>query len=93
MMIDTLILGCTDFTCIAQELRVVLSPSIRIVDPAGEVVKTANMALQERNWRQTGRVIGTMTFYASGEAPAGAKDFARRIFDIYIDEFRLVSLK
>lgn len=34
-----------------------------------------------------------MTFYAGGEAPVGAKDFARRIFDIYIDEFRLVSLK
>lgn len=91
--VDVLILGCTDFTCVAQDMRALLSPHIRMVDPAGEVVNTVNTVLQERDWRQTGRVIGAMTFYASGEAPVGAKDFARRVFDIYIDEFRLVSLK
>jgi len=41
--IDTLILGCTDFTCIAAELRAVLSPDIQMVDPAKEVVKTADI--------------------------------------------------
>lgn len=50
--VDVLILGCTDFTCVAQDMRALLSPRIRMVDPAGEVVNTVNTVLQERDWRQ-----------------------------------------
>ena len=88
--IDALVLGCTDFTCIAAELRAVLSPDIQMVDPAKEVVKTANMILQERSWRRTGKERGHISFFSSGKAPQGAKEFSRRIFDIQIREFLII---
>jgi len=91
--VDVLILGCTDFTCVVEDLLAVLSPSIRVVDPADEVATQANLILGSKDWRRTGAETGTMTFFASDKAPAGAKDFAKRVFDIHIDEFCLVSPK
>ena len=91
--IDVLILGCTDFTCVVDDLLAVLSPSIRIVDPAGEVATKANLILGSKDWRRTGAETGTMTFFASDKAPTGAKDFAERVFDIHIDELCLVPPK
>ncbi len=88
--IDALILGCTDFTCIAAELRAVLSPDIQMVDPAKEVVKTANMILQERSWQCTGKEGGHISFFCSGKAPQGAEEFTQRIFGIRIGEFQIV---
>ena len=88
--IGALVLGCTDFTCIAAELRAVLSPDIQMVDPAKEVVKTANMILQERSWRRTGKERGHISFFSSGKAPQGAEEFTQRIFGIQIGEFQIV---
>ena len=88
--IDALILGCTDFTCITAELRAVLGPDIQMVDPAKEVVKTANMILQDTSWRRAGKERGHISFFSSGKAPQGAKEFAQRIFGIEIGEFQIV---
>ena len=88
--IDALILGCTDFTCIVAELRAVLSRDVQIVDPAEEVVKTADRILQGNHWRRTRKEKGHMSFFSSGKAPQGAKEFSRRIFDIQIEDFLII---
>ena len=87
--ITALILGCTDFTCIAKELRAVLSPSIQIFDPATEVAKAAARLLQRKGWRSARKGKGHSSFFTSGEAPAGAKEFAQRIFGITIEKFEM----
>ena len=88
--IDALVLGCTDFTCIAAELRAVLSRDVQIVDPAKEVVREAARVLQGNHWRRTRKEKGHISFFSSGKAPQGAKEFSRRIFDIQIEEFLII---
>jgi len=87
--IDSLVLGCTDFTCIKNELRKVLAPHIKIVDPAREVARTADEALEMRGWRRWGRRQGSFGFYESGEGPKQLKEFAERVFDIKIGAINL----
>jgi len=87
--IDILVLGCTDFTCIKDQLRKVLTPHIRIIDPAKEVARTADEALQMRGWRRWGRREGSFSFYVSGEGPKQLKEFAERVFDIKIGAINL----
>ena len=87
--IDALVLGCTDFTCIATELQAVLSPDVRMIDPAKEVARAAAGILDENHWRRVGEERGHIEFFASGTPPQGAREFAQRIFGIQIEEFRL----
>jgi glutamate racemase len=82
--IDVLVLGCTDFTCIKDQLRKVLAPHIKIVDPAMEVARTADEALQMRRWRRLGRRQGRFSFHESGEGPKQLKEFAEKVFNIKI---------
>ena len=88
--INALILGCTDFTCITAELRAALSPDVQMVDPAKEVVREAARILRGNHWQRTGKERGHISFFSSGKAPQGAKEFSRRIFDIQIEEFQIV---
>jgi len=87
--IEALVLGCTDFTCIVDELRAVISPQIVLIDPATEVAKTVSNVLQEKGWRHTEG--GHISFFASGEGPKGIEDFAKKVFDIYLREISLVN--
>ena len=87
--IDSLVLGCTDFTCIKDQLRKVLAPHIKIVDPAREVARTADEALQMRGWRRLGTKAGSFGFYESGEGPKQLRKFAERVFDIKIGAINL----
>lgn len=45
---DTLILGCTDFTCVRDVIDEVAADRVTIVDPAEEVVREATRVLAER---------------------------------------------
>ena len=88
--IDTLVLGCTDLTCITDELRMALHHDIRMIDPAEEVAITTAAMLEERKWRRTGEEKGSIRFFASGKAPKGAEEFAQRVFGIPINGFQIV---
>lgn len=87
--IDILVLGCTDLTCIKDQLRKVLAPRIKIIDPAREAARTAGEALQMRGWRRLGKRKGSFTFYESGEGPKQVKEFAERLFNIKIGAINL----
>ncbi len=82
--IDVLVLGCTDFTCIKDQLERVLAPHIKIIDPAKEVARMADEALQIKGWRRGGKREGIFSFYSSGEGPKGINGFAERVFNIKI---------
>lgn len=88
--IDALVLGCTDFTCITAELRAELNQDIQIVDPAKEVVRTTDRILRGNLWRRSRQGKGDMSFFSSGQAPKGARRFAREMFDIQMGEFTIV---
>lgn len=87
--IDALVLGCTDFTCIKEELRSVIKPQIMLIDPAQEIAKTINKVLQKNRWSSSGE--GKIKFYASGKGPNTTKDFARQVFGIHIENVTIVD--
>jgi len=82
--IEILVLGCTDFTCIKDQLQKVLAPHIKIIDPAKEVARTADETLQMMGWRRWGRRKGSFNFYETGQGPKQIKEFAERVFNIKI---------
>ncbi len=87
--IEILVLGCTDLTCIKDQLQKVLAPHIKIIDPAKEVARTADEALQMMGWRRWGKRKGSFSFYESGEGPKQIKEFAERVFNIKIGAVNL----
>lgn len=91
--IDILVLGCTDLTSIKDQLRKVLAPHIKIIDPAKEVARTADEALQMKGWGRLGKREGSFSFYESGEGPKQLKEFAERVFGINIESINQVNPK
>ncbi len=51
---DTLILGCTDFTCVRDIIDEVVGTQAVVVDPAEEVVREATRILKEQNGMNPG---------------------------------------
>jgi glutamate racemase len=90
--VQALILGCTDFTCITADIEAVLEPGIRLVDPAVEIVRTADRLLREKGWRRREQRRGTIRFSASAPGPASAAGFAQRIFGIDYRDVAIVDL-
>lgn len=82
--IEILVLGCTDFTCIKDRLQRVLASHIKIIDPAEEVARMAEEALQIMGWRRLERKEGNFSFYESAEGPKHINEFAERVFNIKI---------
>jgi glutamate racemase len=82
--IDVLVLGCTDLTSIKGRLQKVLAHHIKIIDPAKQVARAADEALQVVGWRRLGRREGSFRFYASAEGPKNIKEFAERVFNMRI---------
>lgn len=89
--VQGLILGCTDFTCIAEDIQAVLAPEIQMIDPAVESTRLADRLLREKGWRRKGHK-GKIGFYASARGPENAAAFAGRIFDIAMKDFTLVDI-
>lgn len=60
---DTLILGCTDFTCVRDIIDEVVGNQVVVVDPAEEVVREASRILKERNGSNPGSGQAERTKY------------------------------
>jgi len=84
--IDALILGCTDFTCVKDTLKEVVPPRVDIIDPAREVARTVNEKLKSRDWMRKGEDESQLFFYHTNGLPEETREFARRVFNLTIDE-------
>jgi glutamate racemase len=65
---DTLVLGCTDFTCVRDIIDEVVGKQVTVVDPAEEVVREASGILAKRKGLHpySGRPA-TSQFFITGE--------------------------
>ena len=65
---DTLVLGCTDFTCVRDIIDEVVGKRVKVVDPAEEVVREAGRILATRKGLHpyTGQPA-TSQFFITGE--------------------------
>ena len=70
-----------------------MAPHIKIIDPAKEVARTADEALQMKGWGRLGKREGRFSFYESGEGPEQIKEFAKRVFGINIESINQVNPK
>jgi len=66
-----------------------LAPHVKIIDPAKEVARTADEALQMMGWRSWGKREGSFSFYESGEGPKQIKEFAEKVFNSKIGAINL----
>ena len=64
---DTLILGCTDFTCVRDIIDETVGNQVVVVDPAEEVVREAGRVLAEKGELNPGQARAAKTeFYVTG---------------------------
>jgi glutamate racemase len=80
---DTLILGCTDLTCVRDVAEETVGEGVTVVDPAEEVVREARELLRgagalQRPESQTGGCHFTIT----GDDPASFAAFTERFLDL-----------
>ena len=65
---DTLILGCTDFTCVRDVIDETVGDQVVVVDPAEEVVREAGRVLAEKGELNPGQARAAKTeFYVTGD--------------------------
>lgn len=74
--IDTLILGCTHYPIIKEQIAANLSEKIKIVDPADQVANYTKALLEQRDLLADGRDV-TREFYTTGDAEIFAKAIHR----------------
>jgi glutamate racemase len=76
---DTLILGCTDFTCVRHIIDQVVPGYVNVIDPAEEVASSTRSYLQEKNLFNPNKGHpGQYTYFVTGEDIDNFTSFARR---------------
>jgi glutamate racemase len=80
---DTLILGCTDLTCVRDIAEEVAGEGVTVVDPAEEVVREAREILQQAGALKRSDVEPVIhRFCITGDDVAGFAAFTRRFMDL-----------
>jgi glutamate racemase len=81
--VDTLILGCTDLTCVRDISEEVAGEAVKVVDPAEEVVQEARQILQEAGGlRSEEHGSGRYRFVITGDDQTNFASFAARFLDL-----------
>jgi glutamate racemase len=81
--IDTLILGCTDLTCVRDVAEEVAGDGVTVVDPAEEVVRQARQVLHEAAaLKQPGGGGARYRFLVTGDDAAAFAAFAARFMEL-----------
>lgn len=81
--VDTLILGCTDLTCVRDIAEEVAGEGVTVVDPAEEVVREARQILQEAGAaRSPGESPAVYQFLITGQDQANFAAFTARFMDL-----------
>ena len=68
--VDTLILGCTHYPLLLNEIRSAMGPEVRIVDPAVHLAQQAEQALRTRAALNTDETPAQHRFFCSGDLAA-----------------------
>jgi glutamate racemase len=85
--IDTLVLGCTHFPLIRDEIARYLEDGIAIVDPAEETVSELEMILRERKIENNQQQTPVHNYYVSGETRSFAKSASAWLgSDIFVEK-------
>jgi glutamate racemase len=80
---DTLILGCTDFTCVRDIIDEVVGDQAVVVDPAEEVVREAARIMGERDGLNRGSGQGAATkFFITGDDQENFSSFGARFLGV-----------
>ncbi|MBC7082537.1 MAG: glutamate racemase [Firmicutes bacterium] len=89
--IDTLVLGCTHYPFLEDEIRRVVGPDVAIVDPAGETVEVASALLHDLDLASSART-GPDEFTVSGD-PAGFASVAEKLLGSRLPRVARVDLQ
>jgi len=81
--IDTLILGCTDFTCLRHIIDIVVPKNIKIIDPAAEVVLEARKTLKARKILNKSTAIPNYLFKITGVDIDDFSQFTKKFLDMH----------
>jgi len=65
--IDTLVLGCTHYPYLTEQLRSIAGPEVNLVDPAVETVNELYELLKEKQLLNISDKAGSREFYVSGD--------------------------
>lgn len=80
---DTLILGCTDLTCVRDIAEEAAGEGVTVVDPAEEVVREAREILQEAGaLKEPGIEPAVYRFSITGDDVVGFAAFTKRFMDM-----------
>jgi len=90
--IDGLILGCTDFTCVKNNLEEAAPSGVDVIDPAREVSLRVKHILESSSWNRTSKGKGSLVFYHSGRLPEKARQFASQVFNLSVNKTVAVNI-
>ena len=94
---DTLILGCTDLTCVRDIAEEVAGEGVTVVDPAEEVVREAREILQEAGALKGPEVEEAIyRFTITGDDVAGFAAFTQKFIDlthVAVEQISLAELE
>ena len=75
--VDTLVLGCTHYPFLEDEIRSVVGPSVRVVDPAPAIGRQLRRVLQELNLGN-GQATGSTVYFTTLD-PGNLEEQAARL--------------
>lgn len=86
--IDTLVLGCTHYSFLQDQIRAVVGPDVRLVDPAPAVARQVRRVLEERGLLNRTPGGGGSAYFTSGD-PGRLEEQARELADYSIAAVRV----
>lgn len=89
--IDTLVLGCTHYPVLREQISKVIGDNVVLVNPAYESAKATKEVLMEKNILSGKKDGGTCTYYSSGE-PEKFKEIGENIVKYKIDKVEKIVL-
>jgi glutamate racemase len=90
---DTLILGCTDFTCVRDIIDEVVGSRVVVVDPAEEVVREASRVMLERGGVNPGsNRPARMKFFITGDDQDNFSSFGAKFLGVPMIDVTRVPL-
>lgn len=86
--IDSLVLGCTHYSFLRDQIRSVVGPDVRLVDPAPAVARQVLRVLEERGLANRSSGGGGTAYLTSGD-PGRLEEQARELADYSIAAVRI----